>query len=237
MNSTLLAIADAILRPIFRRVFSSIQVTGLDQVAELVKRNPIVLVPNHRSYFDFLILSVLLYQNFMMPPHIGARENMAFGPFGFLLRRVGAFFLRNSFDDPLYKEIFRAYLAHLVREGFTQEFFIEGGRSRTGKSLPPRLGMLGWQVDAFIESARRDFLFVPVAVSYERLVEESVIVSELGGAKKKRESILRLVRARKGCRRIRRCPSTTTRTRSAAATSSISSTRPRSTTTPSRCCS
>jgi glycerol-3-phosphate O-acyltransferase len=201
MNSTLLAIAEVILRRVFRRMFSSIQVTGLDQVAEVAKRHPIVLVPGHRSYFDFLIISVLLYQNFLLPPHIGARENMAFGPFGFLFRRVGAFFLRDTFDDPLYKEIFRAYLARLVREGFTQEFFIEGGRSRTGKSLPPKLGMLGWQVDAFIESTRRDLLFVPVAFSYERLVEESVIVGELGGAKKERESMLGLVRARKYLRR------------------------------------
>jgi glycerol-3-phosphate O-acyltransferase len=197
MNSTLLALANAILRAVFRRVFSSIQVTGLPQLGELVKRHPIVLVPNHRSYFDFMIISVLLYQNFVLPPHVGARENMAFGPFGFLLRRVGAFFLRASFDDPLYKEVFRAYLGHLVREGFTQEFFIEGGRSRTGKSMPPRLGMLGWQVDAFIDSARRDFLFVPAAVTYERLVEESVIVGELGGGRKKRESVLGLMRARK----------------------------------------
>jgi glycerol-3-phosphate O-acyltransferase len=140
---------------------------------------------------------VLLYGHFLLPPHIGARENMAFGPFGFLFRRVGAFFLRASFDDPLYKEVFRAYLAHLVREGFTQEFFIEGGRSRTGKSLAPRLGMLGWQLEAFIDSSRRDFLFVPVAVNYERLVEESSMIDELEGEKKQGESMLGLVRARK----------------------------------------
>jgi len=197
MNSTLLAIFDAALRPMFRRMFSSIEISGLERVADVARRHPIVLLPSHRSYFDFLILSELLYQHYMLPPHIAARDNMAFGPFGFLFRRCGAFFLRPSFDDPLYKEVFRSYLAHLVREGFTQEFFIEGGRSRTGKSLAPRLGMLGWQVEAFIESQRRDFLLVPLSVSYERLVEESSMIGELGGAEKKKESMLGLVRARK----------------------------------------
>ena len=197
MNSTFLAAIAAVTGWVFRRMFASIDVEGLDAVADHAKRHPIVLVPSHRSYFDFLILSWLFYTNFLVPPHIYARENMAFGPFGFLFRRVGAFFARASFDDPLYKEVFRAYVAYLVREGFTQEFFIEGGRSRTGKSMAPRMGMLSWDVDAFLQGSRRDLLLVPVAITYERLVEESSMVDELGGGAKTRESMLGLVRARK----------------------------------------
>ncbi len=197
MNSTLLAIFDAALAPIFRRLFSSIEVSGMERLAELAKQHPIILLPNHRSYLDFLLISVVLYRNFMLPPHIGARENMAFGPFGFLFRRCGAFFMRASFEDPLYRQVFRAYLGHLVREGHTQEFFIEGGRSRTGKSLAPRLGMLGWEIEAFLGSSRRDFLFVPVSIGYERLIEESSMVDELEGAEKTKESMLGLMRARK----------------------------------------
>ncbi len=197
MNSTLLALFDAALAPIFRRLFSSIEVSGIERMAELGKRHPILLLPSHRSYFDFLLLSVVLYRHFMLPPHIGARENMGFGPFGFLFRRCGAFFMRASFDDPLYRQVFRAYLGHLVREGHTQEFFIEGGRSRTGKSLAPRLGMLSWEVEAFLDSQRTDFLFVPVSIGYERLVEESTMVDELEGGEKTRESMIGLVRARK----------------------------------------
>lgn len=197
MNSTLLAIADVLADAVFRRLFSAVEIDGLDEMADIAKRHPIVLVPNHRSYFDFLLASDLLYRNYMLPPHIGARDNMRFGPLGYVFRRCGAFFMRQSFEDPLYREVFRSYLGHLVREGLTQMFFIEGGRSRTGKSLPPRLGMLGWQVDAFIESSRRDFFFVPVAFGYERLVEESSLVGELEGAEKKKESTLALVRARK----------------------------------------
>jgi len=197
MSSTWLAVGSATVGGIFRRLFASIEVHRLAEIAEDAKRHPIVLVPSHRSYFDFLILSWLFYQNYMVPPHIAARENMAFGPFGFLFRQVGAFFLRKSFDDPLYKEVFRAYVGYLVREGFTQEFFIEGGRSRTGKNLAPRLGMLSWDVDAFLESKRRDLFLVPIAISYERLVEESGMVEERAGGEKTEESVLGLLRARK----------------------------------------
>lgn len=197
MSSTWLAFGAAVVGGILRRLFASIDVHRLAEIAEDAKRNPIVLVPSHRSYFDFLILSYLFYQNHLVPPHIAARENMAFGPFGFLFRRMGAFFLRRSFDDPLYKEVFRAYVTYLVREGLTQEFFIEGGRSRSGKTLAPRLGMLAWDVDSFLESRRRDLFFVPIAINYERLVEESGMVDELGGGKKTEESVLGLLRARK----------------------------------------
>ncbi len=201
MSSTFLAALEYCVSLITRRLFASVEVSGLDKVAEYANQHPIVLVPSHRSYFDFVIISVLFYRNHLMPPHIAARENMAFGPFGFLFRRAGAFFLRRSSDDPLYKAILRAYLAYLIREGFTQEFFIEGGRSRTGKTLPPRLGMLSWDVDGFLASGRRDLCFVPIAISYERLVEEGAMVGELEGNEKQDESVLGLVRARKYLRR------------------------------------
>jgi len=197
MNSTFLAVVGAVVGWIFGRMFTSIDTSGLEKVAERAKEHPLVLVPSHRSYFDFLILSWLFYQNFLVPPHIVARENMAFGPFGFLFRRVGAFFMRRSLDDPLYKEVFRAYVSYLVREGFTQEFFIEGARSRTGRTQAPRFGILAWDIEAFLESRRRDLFFVPIGISYERLVEEGSMVDELQGGEKTQESVLGLVRARR----------------------------------------
>lgn len=201
MNSTFLAILNVIVTSLFRRLFVSIETTGLEKVAEYAKRHPIVLVPSHRSYFDFLLLSWLFYANHLVPPHIAARDNMGFGPFGFLFRRAGAFFLRKSFDDPLYKEVFRAYVIWLVKEGFTQEFFIEGGRSRTGRTLAPKLGMLSWHVEGFLASGRRDLFFVPISITYERLIEEGAMVSELEGSGKTNESMLGLMRARKVLRR------------------------------------
>jgi glycerol-3-phosphate O-acyltransferase len=197
MNSTFLALLNVIVVGVMNRLFVSIELTGIEKIAEYAKRHPVVLAPSHRSYFDFLILSTAFYANHLVPPHIAARENMAFGPMGFLFRRVGAFFLRRSFDDPIYKEVFRSYVSYLVREGFTQEFFIEGGRSRTGKALQPKLGLLTWDIDAFLSSARRDLFFVPIAITYERLVEEGAMVGELEGGQKSNESVLGLVRARK----------------------------------------
>ncbi|HVN40508.1 MAG TPA: 1-acyl-sn-glycerol-3-phosphate acyltransferase [Myxococcota bacterium] len=197
MNSTFLALLDWAVGVVTRRLFVQIEQSGIEKVAEYARRHPVVLVPSHRSYFDFIILSMMFYGQHLIPPHIAARENMGFGPFGFLWRRAGAFFLRTSFDDPLYKAVFRAYLAHLIREGFTQEFFIEGGRSRTGRTLAPRLGMLAWNLEAFLQSGRRDLFFVPIAISYERLVEEGAMVGELEGAEKTQESMLGLMRARK----------------------------------------
>jgi glycerol-3-phosphate O-acyltransferase len=201
MSSTFLAVLESLASIIVRRLFAAIDVFGIEKVTDYAKRHPLVLVPSHRSYFDFVIVSVLFYRSHIVPPHIAARDNMAFGPFGFLWRRAGAFFLRRSFDDPLYKTVFRAYVAYLIREGFTQEFFIEGGRSRTGKTLAPRLGMLSWDIDAFLDSGRRDLFFVPIAITYEHLVEERAMVGELEGEKKRDESMLGLVRARKFLRR------------------------------------
>ena len=197
MNSTFLAVLNAVINQIIKRMFVSVELLGIEKIAEYAKRNPLVLTPSHRSYFDFMILSTVFYGNHLVPPHVAARDNMAFGPFGFLFRRAGAFFLRRSFEDPLYRIVFRTYVTHLIKQGFTQEFFIEGGRSRTGKTLAPRLGMLAWNVDAFLMTARRDLFFVPIAITYEKLVEESAIVSERRGEKKEAESVLGLVRARK----------------------------------------
>ena len=195
MSSTFLAVLDLLVGAVIQRMFVSVEDSGLERVTERARRDPVVLVPTHRSYFDFLIISVLFYRRHLLPPHIAARENMAFGPFGFIWRRAGAFFLRKSFDDPLYKAVFRSYVSYLIKEGFTQEFFIEGGRSRTGRTMPPRLGMLAWDVEAYLASGRRDLLFVPVALTYERLVEEGAMVGELEGAEKREESMLGLMRA------------------------------------------
>ena len=197
MSSSVIAALAAVVSLLFRRLFQRIETRGLEQIAEHARKHPVVLVPSHRSYFDFLILSWLFYENYLVPPHILARENMAFGPFGFLFRRAGAFFMRRSLADPIYKAVFRAYVRFLVRDGFTQEFFIEGARSRTGKTQTPRFGMLAWTIQGFVDSGRRDLFYVPVAISYERLVEEGAMVHELEGGAKQAESMLGLVRARK----------------------------------------
>lgn len=196
------SIVEFVFNRIWPRLFQGVEYAGLDRVIETMRRHPVVLVPCHRSHFDYLIISYLFHVNYLSPPHIAAGINLSFWPLGPLFRGAGAFFIRRSFDDnALYKAVFRSYLKFLIREGYTQEFFIEGGRSRTGKMLTPRLGMLSALVDAFLAGARRDLYFVPISIHYGRVVEEEEYQRELGGAEKEPESLASLVRARRVLRR------------------------------------
>ncbi len=180
------------------RMFSGLEIRGLERVVERLKQHPIVLVPCHRSHFDYLILSYIFHENFLSPPHIAAGINMAFWPMGPFFRGAGAYFIRRSFEgNPLYKFVFGKYLEYLIREGYTQEFFIEGGRSRTGKILTPKLGMLSAIVDAFVGGVRRDLYLVPVSIHYGRIVEEEAYKSELLGGEKEKESFAALLKARR----------------------------------------
>jgi len=183
---------------IWHRMFSGLEIRGLDRVVDRLKQHPIVLVPCHRSHFDYLILSYIFHENFLSPPHIAAGINMAFWPMGPFFRGAGAYFIRRSFEgNPLYKMVFRKYLEYLIREGYTQEFFIEGGRSRTGKILTPKLGMLSAIVDAFVDGVRRDLFLVPVSIHYGRIVEEEAYKEELLGGQKEKESFAALLKARR----------------------------------------
>lgn len=187
---------------IWPRMFSGLEYTGLERVIDCVKKHPVVLVPCHRSHFDYLVLSYLFHMRYVSPPHIAAGINLSFWPLGPLFRGAGAYFIRRTFEgDELYKAVFRQYLTFLIREGYTQEFFIEGGRSRTGKVLPPKLGVLSAIVEAFTRGVRRDLYFVPVSIHYGRVVEEDAYRSELRGAEKQPESLKGLLQARRVLRR------------------------------------
>jgi len=191
------AILEVVFNWIWPRMFHGFEYSGLDNVIERVKQHPIVLVPCHRSHLDYLILSYLFHANYLSPPHIAAGINLSFWPLGALFRGAGAYFIRRSFEgNELYKAVFRNYLTYLIREGYTQEFFIEGGRSRTGKILTPKLGMLSAIVNAFVTGVRRDLYFVPVSIHYGRIVEEESYQRELVGAAKQKESLRGLLRAR-----------------------------------------
>jgi glycerol-3-phosphate O-acyltransferase len=191
------AFLEFVFNRIWPKVFKGFEYSGLEKVGECVKQHPVVLVPCHRSHFDYLILSYLFHANYLSPPHIAAGINLSFWPLGPLFRGAGAYFIRRSFDgNDLYKQVFRNYLSYLIREGYTQEFFIEGGRSRTGKILTPKLGMLSAIVNAFIAGARRDLYLVPVSIHYGRVVEEESYKRELVGAEKEKESLLNLLKAR-----------------------------------------
>jgi glycerol-3-phosphate O-acyltransferase len=192
-----LAVLSVSVRWIMRRLFTRFEVHGLDAIIEAAKSHPLVLLPGHRSHFDYVILSSLFYERHVVPPHVAAGDNLAFWPLGALFRRAGAFFLRRTFEgDRLYTAVFRAYLQLLIKDGVTQEFFIEGTRSRTGKTLQPRLGLLRMVVEAYARGVRRELYLVPVGFTYDRLVEESSLTEQRRGAPKRGENLLGLLRAR-----------------------------------------
>jgi glycerol-3-phosphate O-acyltransferase len=201
-NGILFGIVAFVFKKVWGRMFTGITPIGFDEVVEKVRHNPIVLVPCHRSHLDYLILTYLFHIHFVSPPHIAAGINMAFWPMAPLLRASGAYFIRRSFaDNELYKLVFRQYLKFLIREGYTQEFFIEGGRSRTGKILTPKLGMLSAIIGAYLSGIRRDLYLCPVSIHYGRIVEEDAYEHELSGGEKESESFGGLLRARRFLRR------------------------------------
>jgi glycerol-3-phosphate O-acyltransferase len=196
-NGMAFGILSGLFVQIWKRAFSGVEIRGLDEVAKRVKEAPVVLVPCHRSHFDYMVLSYIFKENFLSPPHIAAGINLKFWPMGPFLRGAGAFFIRRSFEDnDLYKFVFHRYLTTLIRFGYTMEFFIEGGRSRTGKMLTPKLGLLGGIVRAFLQGARRDLYLVPISIHYGRIAEENAYDAERSGEEKQKESFGALLRAR-----------------------------------------
>jgi glycerol-3-phosphate O-acyltransferase len=184
----------------FGRLYTSVEVDeeGLARLKRAAAEAPIVLCPSHKSHVDYLVLSWLLYEHGMTPPHVAAGINLAFWPFGGVARRGGAFFIRRKVKgDRVYTAVLRAYVKHLLRDRFPQEFYVEGGRSRTGKLLFPKTGLVSMEVDAWLEGAADDVAFVPVAIDYEKLIEASAYARELAGGEKEKESLRKLLGAAK----------------------------------------
>ncbi len=167
----------------------------LDKLRELGRRAPLVFIPSHKSNFDHLALYSLLFSSGFPPPHTAAGINMSFFPMSRILPGTGAYFLRRSFsDDPIYKEALRAFINTLVQHRFHQEFFIEGGRSRSGKLLPPRYGILNYVVDGARRHDIGEVLFVPVAIAYDQILELAEYVRQNLGDEKEAESFVFLLR-------------------------------------------
>jgi len=183
---------EIILDYIFKKIFSGItwDQEGLKMVREAAQKGPVVLTPCHKSHMDYLILSYIFFKNQITPPHIAAGTNLSFFPFGTIFRHSGAFFLRRSFKGvPLYTVVFKQYLKILVQESYPIEFFIEGGRTRTGRLVYPKLGILHYLIDAVDENYNKDLVFVPISIGYDRVLEEGAYAAELKGKNKKKESV------------------------------------------------
>jgi len=186
--------ASFILTPIWNRIYRGVLVHHLDRLKEAAPGHEVVYVPCHRSHMDYLLLSYLLYERGIVPPHIAAGINLNLPVVGTILRKGGAFFMRRSFrGNPLYSAVFTEYVAQLVSGGFSLEYFIEGGRSRTGRLLQPKGGMIAMTVRAFLRQPTRPVLFQPVYIGYEKLMEGNSYLDELSGKPKQKESIWQLL--------------------------------------------
>ena len=169
---------------------------GLERVREAARDASLVLLPSHKSHIDYLVLSDRLYAHAMTAPIIAAGDNLSFWPLGVLLRRGGAFFIRRSFHgDTLYPALVEAYIRKLLVEGFTIEFFLEGGRSRTGKALPPKYGLLSMLYESASKLHGTKVKLVPVSIGYERIIEERSFVHELSGGDKQSENVSDLIKS------------------------------------------
>ena len=187
---TAVRFSDVALTWFWNKIFNGVVLNHFTDFDSNAAGKEIIYVPCHRSHIDYLLLSYLLYINGHVPPHIAAGSNLNLPVLGPFLRRCGAFFMRRSFrTDPVYAAVFDEYLATILAQGVSIEYFIEGGRSRTGRLLPPKAGMLQMTVRAYLRNPKKPIMFQPIYIGYEQLVEGSSYISELGGKAKKSESL------------------------------------------------
>ena len=189
------------LRWLWNRIYDGIVLNHVERLHDVARDKEIVYVPCHRSHFDYMLLAYIVYDQGLSLPHTAAGINLNFPVVGAILRRGGAFYLRRSFKgNRLYATVFNAYLREILKRGHSIEYFVEGGRSRTGRLLSPKGGMLVMTVHSYLQDPRRPIVFMPVYFGYERLIEGDSFIRELGGGEKKKESLAGLFRSVKSLR-------------------------------------
>lgn len=184
----------AFLTWFWQRIYSGIHIRGLATLAEVNDTHTLVYVPSHRSHVDYLVLSYSLFKAGIMLPHIAAGDNLNLPFVGRLLRQGGAFFMRRSFrDDPLYTAVFEEYLYRVFASGHSVEFFPEGGRSRSGRLLPPKYGLIKLCLEQQMSGLPKPLAFVPIYFGYEKVIEGGSYLRELRGSAKEQENLLGVI--------------------------------------------
>lgn len=192
ISSSLLRIAGWILYKVLGRMFTTIQyhkgqIEMIKKAAD--QRLPIIYLPVHRSHLDYVLISFILYMNNIKPPLVAAGDNLMIPFFGNLMRGLGAFFIKRKMDgkatrkDHVYRAVLQVYMAENLKQGHSLEFFLEGGRSRTGKTVTPKAGLLSVVVDSVLEGIVDDVFIVPIGISYEKLIDGNFITEQLGRSK------------------------------------------------------
>lgn len=195
---TVVRLFDRVLGWLWEKLYCGVDVRGMEHVRDVAEDCQLIYVPCHRSHIDYLLLSYVVFKNGLMPPHIAAGINLNLPVLGGFLRRAGAFFIRRQFrDNKLYRAVLESYIGTMCEKGVPIEYFIEGGRSRTGFLLPAKAGMLAMTMRAAQDQQVRPLAFIPVYFGYERLLESHSYINELYGEKKQRESLFDLFSARR----------------------------------------
>ena len=187
----LIDVMPTIGRLIFQRGFDpqiDYDESQVERVRAAMERHPGIFLWSHRSNLDTLVLSAAMQELGLPPAHLFAGINMAFGPMGALMRRAGVIFIRRSTsDDPLYKYVLREYVGYVLEKRFNLSWSIEGTRSRTGKALPPRLGLLSYAADVYLSGRVDDIVLLPVSITFDQLHEISEYADYAKGGTKKPE--------------------------------------------------
>ena len=191
----LLKFFNTIISALWRRIYHGQSIIGAERVRQLVQSgHEIIYIPCHRSHMDYILLSFVIFHEGLPIPQIASGDNLNFFPVGPIIRRCGSYFIRRKMKgDKFYTALFREYLALLFERGYATEFFIEGGRSRTGRMLPPRTGMVSMAVQAQLRGIERPIAFVPTYLGYEHVMEVGSYMHELEGHKKVKESAWQLL--------------------------------------------
>ena len=182
---------------VWKRIYTGIDIRreDIEKMRTVMGERATLLLPSHKSHIDYLVLSQIMKENNLMMPHIAAGQNLSFWPLGWIFRSSGAFFIRRRFiNDRFYTAVVGAYVRRLLQERYAIEVFIEGGRSRTGKLLQPKTGMLDMSLKAVALSKGTDLNVLPIFIGYEHVIEEQAYIEESGGRPKKAENISGLIR-------------------------------------------
>jgi glycerol-3-phosphate O-acyltransferase len=195
-SHTFVVFMSGVLGKLWNRLYDGVELANFSSLGNIEDGAEVVYVPCHRSHMDYLLMSYVVYHKGFAVPHIAAGINLNMPVIGSFLRRGGAFFLRRSFSgNALYSAVFMKYLGLMMARGHSIEYFIEGGRSRTGRLMQPKTGMLAMTVRSYLRDPGRPVVFVPVYFGYERLVEGRTYIGELSGRPKEKESVMTLLRA------------------------------------------
>lgn len=201
-RESMIRVGERVLHWLWNRLYSDLEVHNASRLRELADDgHEIIYVPCHRSHMDYLLLTYIIYQQGLVTPRIAAGINLNFWPAGPIFRKAGAFFIRRSFGgNRMYSTVFREYLGLLFERGYAVKYYSEGGRSRTGKLLEPKTGMLAMTIQSLLRGIDRPLSIVPVYLGYEHVMEVGTYYKELSGSKKQNESVFGVLKAIKNLR-------------------------------------